>query len=278
MAVRATYRTRSRSYPRGGIAMIFLRSVSDRSRSWIALALIVGALFGLRAADAGAATIVVNTLSDQNNTGPECSLREAILSANADVNTGGCTGSGGYGDDTITVCEFTGNQATGAAKPGGGVSVATTSAVTTISGSLFTANTAVNDGGAFASSGSGGSATIRNSTFVSNSAEGSGGAIFWSGDASSTLFLNNVTITSNTADSNASGGGDGGSLARGAGVVNVGNSIIANNSDLSASTKEYECSTASAAAVVSEGYNLICIRDAGGCTGFLKTGDQSGWA
>src|SRR5205085_8754305 len=199
MAVRATYRTRSRSYPRGGIAMIFLRSVSDRSRSWIALALIVGALFGLRAADAGAATIVVNTLSDQNNTGPECSLREAILSANADVNTGGCTGSGGYGDDTITVpagtytlttsAQLTVNDTTpnnlvitGAGASTTSVEAATTAGTATwrdfevkagsfsVSGLTIRNGRETQGGGIFFDSGSGTSLTIADCEFTGNQA------------------------------------------------------------------------------------------------------------
>jgi CSLREA domain-containing protein len=48
------------------------------------------------------ATIVVNTTADEDNTGPDCSLREAITAANTDADYGGCTGSGAYGTDTIT--------------------------------------------------------------------------------------------------------------------------------------------------------------------------------
>lgn len=48
-----------------------------------------------------AATIVVNTTADELNTGPSCSLREAIQSANTDSAFGGCTT--GNGDDVITL-------------------------------------------------------------------------------------------------------------------------------------------------------------------------------
>ncbi len=48
------------------------------------------------------ATIIVNTAADEDNTGPNCSLREAITAANTNANYGGCKASGAYGTDTIT--------------------------------------------------------------------------------------------------------------------------------------------------------------------------------
>ena len=64
----------------------------------ISIALAAGAL-GYPAA-AQAATITVNTTADEFNTGPGCSLREAIRAANTDVAFGGCPA--GSGADTIT--------------------------------------------------------------------------------------------------------------------------------------------------------------------------------
>jgi CSLREA domain-containing protein len=46
------------------------------------------------------ATIAVNTTIDENGTGPDCSLREAITAANTDAAYGGCPA--GSGTDTIT--------------------------------------------------------------------------------------------------------------------------------------------------------------------------------
>jgi CSLREA domain-containing protein len=46
-------------------------------------------------------TIVVNTMTDENNTDGDCSLREAILAANADTSVDACPA--GNGDDTIVV-------------------------------------------------------------------------------------------------------------------------------------------------------------------------------
>jgi CSLREA domain-containing protein len=47
------------------------------------------------------ATFVVNTTADEDNSGPNCSLREAITAANSNADYGGCTGSG-PGAHTIT--------------------------------------------------------------------------------------------------------------------------------------------------------------------------------
>ncbi len=52
-------------------------------------------------ASAIAATITVNTLVDENNTGTSCSLREAITAANSNAAFGGC--SAGSGPDTLNI-------------------------------------------------------------------------------------------------------------------------------------------------------------------------------
>lgn len=64
----------------------------------VAAGIVAGTLGSPHAAQA--ATITVNTTSDEFNTGPGCSLREAIRAANNDVAFGGC--SAGSGPDTIT--------------------------------------------------------------------------------------------------------------------------------------------------------------------------------
>jgi CSLREA domain-containing protein len=77
-----------------------MRFKAQRSRTGMILVL-CGILFALLAAPAGAATIQVNTLSDTPATGT-CTLREAIVSADGNDDSGNCTHSGTYGDDTIT--------------------------------------------------------------------------------------------------------------------------------------------------------------------------------
>jgi CSLREA domain-containing protein len=50
---------------------------------------------------ANAATIQVTTIDDEFGTGTPCSLREAVQSANADADFGGCVRTGAGGKDTI---------------------------------------------------------------------------------------------------------------------------------------------------------------------------------
>ncbi|WP_169237160.1 choice-of-anchor Q domain-containing protein [Candidatus Roseilinea sp. NK_OTU-006] len=65
------------------------------------LLMAAGAL-ALSAGVAGAATITVTIGADDFGSNlADCSLREAIESANTDNNFGGCTGTGAYGNDTI---------------------------------------------------------------------------------------------------------------------------------------------------------------------------------
>ncbi|MGE0540874.1 MAG: IPT/TIG domain-containing protein [Dehalococcoidia bacterium] len=62
---------------------------------------LVGLLLGVvRPAHVQAASITVTTLEDENGTGPDCSLREAIEAAGTDAPFGGCPA--GSGADTIT--------------------------------------------------------------------------------------------------------------------------------------------------------------------------------
>lgn len=73
------------------------------TRRWsiplIVLLLFVAVLLPVRVAQA--ATIAVDTTTDEYNTGTSCSLREAITAANTDAAFGGC--SAGSGADTITL-------------------------------------------------------------------------------------------------------------------------------------------------------------------------------
>jgi len=57
--------------------------------------------FALAAGTANAAIITVTTDQDEFGTGPGCSLREAIQSANQNSDFGGCSGIGPYGADII---------------------------------------------------------------------------------------------------------------------------------------------------------------------------------
>ncbi len=143
---------------------------------------------------------------------------------------GGKGGSGGVGGSG------------GNAGDGGGLIA---SATTTILASTFASNIAGSGAGggppgsqpggtkgARGSAGDGGAVSnvgaliVRNSTFSGNAAAGSGGAI----DGGANATLNNVTVASNRADTDDTGGGDGGGLRRATGSFTVTNSIVALNS------------------------------------------------
>ena len=78
--------------------MIALRAVAVRTLASLALTAALLAALGVRAE---AATIQVNTFAQVD--GPGCTLADAINSANANVDLGGCTHTGTYGADTIVL-------------------------------------------------------------------------------------------------------------------------------------------------------------------------------
>lgn len=99
----------------------------------------------------------------------------------------------------------------------------------------------------------GGTSTWLNSTFSGNTASGHGGAI--AAESSGSVTLNNVTIAFNTADDNNTGD-DGGGIYQSGATVSLQNSIVAENSDLSA--EGYPNGHADCfGALTSTGYNLI---------------------
>jgi CSLREA domain-containing protein len=100
--------------------------------------------------------------------------------------------------------------------------------------------------------------TVTNSTISGNQVQDSGGGVY---NSSATLSLQYVTLSHNTADSDADGSGEGGGIYNtGGGTVNVQNTIIAANSDDSPGTQYPDC-----AGVLNSGdYNLM--QDTTGCT------------
>ena len=167
---------------------------------------------------------------------------------------------GGAATLIVTNSTFSGNQATGEYGCGGGIS---SNGDLNISGSTFTSNAATGLNG----HGGGGlyhineGATIANSTFSGNSSVTNAGGIYF---RDWTMTLNYVTIASNTADSNNNGTGNGGGVfvADWGGTIQVGNTIIAQNSDLSGGGPD--CFTEGTAVLTSQDYNLI--QDITGCT------------
>ncbi len=80
--------------------MILNKNKHRRHISWVLLPYF--ALFFLISGIAGAATLDVNTTADEFD-GINCSLRNAIQSANLGADFGGCVASGTYGTDTINL-------------------------------------------------------------------------------------------------------------------------------------------------------------------------------
>ena len=151
---------------------------------------------------------------------------------------------------TVTSCTFTGNVANGTSGSGG--AVFNNGGTLTVTGSLFTANSAKRAGGAIEAAGAStttlananfsgntaasrpgnggafhitgtGSATVNGGTVSGNTAANEGGG-FWNGTG--TMTLSAVTFTGNTAqgDSTATGGPVGGGA-----VYNDGGTLLATN-------------------------------------------------
>ena len=199
-------------------------------------------------------------------------------------NTSGTDGGALYVNGPLQVarCAFTGNSATGAARPadeasfGGAISLAYTNnsqgGTLSISDSTISGNSApkgggggltidTNDGGTVA-----GTVALTNCTISGNSALAGGGGIV---NFSGTLRLQNVTVTGNRANDQNIGAIA--SLNDDGVRTEIGNSIVSGNIGNDVSSDFVEDGTAST--LVSLGYNLI---GNGTTAGFNQPGDQRG--
>jgi hypothetical protein len=151
--------------------------------------------------------IAVNTASDLNGIGPGCSLRDAILSANAGSNVGGCIGTNGT-TDTISVPAGFYNLSAGeldvGTASGANISIqGAGSGITTIdqlstSSRVFNLDPDVIGDVAVSISG----VTIEN-----GSAQAFGGGAILGGGPGDTLTLANSVVSGNTCSANNSGAG-----------------------------------------------------------------------
>lgn len=192
-----------------------------------------------------AATITVNTTVDENGTGANCSLREAIEAADTNSAFGGCT-AGAVGSDTIqfsalfssaqtiqvatelavdTTMTITGPGAnlltiqniapagvnSRPMRVNGSGTVLTMSGVTVTGG-----NTTVGNGGAGLLVS--GSANLTNVNVTGNIADGYGGGVIFE-TSGTTSSITNCTISNSTSNGSTLGGG-------GAGIDNSGNLTI----------------------------------------------------
>ena len=202
-----------------------------------------------------ASTINVTTTADLSATGPGCSLRDAISSANTGSNVGGCTGATGGGPYAITVPVGTylltlGQLPTGTAS-GKSISIAgagssgtvihqTTTArvfeldpsqagdvAISLSGVSITGGEAQSfGGGAILGGGTGDSLTLTNVVIASNGCTGtnSGAGLSWSP-------AGNVTITGSTFANNTCAQAGGAIVYNAAGgALNISGSTFTGNS------------------------------------------------
>ena len=232
---------------------------------WAALA--AGMTAVVLASPAWAATLAVETASDaQPNTNGECSLREAIINANQNNQSGSTDCSAGGGADRIvfdpdTSATITLTSQLPTVTDGAGLTVDGRKAHVSVSGGdaarvfevgsaakLALRNLTVEEGSADLGDGGGvlnrGTLTVTGSTLWANSAPGgSGGAIANSGTATvtnSTLSgntasgsgggihnLGTLRVTGSTLSGNGAASGDG--IHNGAGDTALRNTIVANS-------------------------------------------------
>ncbi|MCB8979005.1 MAG: CSLREA domain-containing protein [Ardenticatenaceae bacterium] len=201
------------------------------------------------------ATATINDLTVRNGSnvsGGGISVAGTLTLNRSRVTGSTATSSGGGifagGTLTVTHSRVDGNTANG----GGGVFVSFLS--TTIMNSEISGNTATGGGGGISSSGT---LNVVNSTLSGNIAGGNGGGLYTVESNNNHLY--NVTISNNTADSDANDSGDGGGVFM-LGGTSATNTLIGGNTDNSPGQKRPDCS----GSLNSEGYNLIT--NVTGCT------------
>jgi len=182
-----------------------------------------------------AATIPVDTLADEFNTGASCSLREAVQSANTNADFGGCAHSGTYGTDTIQLSNagfYTLSRINATDEDANSTSDLDITGNLTIQGpgasTTSIGNLSGNYSGRIVHVLAGATVTISGVTLrdgnLPNQAAGAG----LRSEPSSNVTLNNVTVAFNDANGNA-----GGILNRATMVLN--GSLVSGNRTLAAS-------------------------------------------
>jgi hypothetical protein len=168
----------------------------------------------------------------------------------ANNTSNGNDGGGVYDTGSITISGTTiaGNQATGTYRQGGGIYVGGPSSIL----------------------------NLTNSTLSGNSATGYGGGLSSATSSNATVNLQNDTINRNTANSDADTTGHGGGIDQAPSVtVHLKNTIVAGNTDMSATGKQPDCNGNASGVirhVISQGYNLFGTTT--GCSVSLSSGDQ----
>jgi CSLREA domain-containing protein len=249
-------------------------------RRFVFLAVVAMVMAGVLASlpAAQAATFTVTTAADEQNTNNQCSLREAIINANQNNQSGSADCPAGVGEDTINFqpslspatitlgSQLTITDSAGLVIDGGSakITVSGNNAVRvfevgtpTVSGVKLTLNNlTVANGRAILGGGilneSSNTLTVRNSTLSGNSARAAGGGIH--NNSPGTLTVRNSTLWGNSATEDF---GTGGSISSNGGSATLKNTIVAN------SPSGGNCS----GTVTNGGYNL----DSDGSCGFGTT-------
>lgn len=184
---------------------------------------------------ARAATITVNTTVDENGTGVNCSLREAVNAANTDAAFGGCTA--GAGADTInfsalfntpqtiqtSVAQLLINSAITINGPGANlltlqnvIPAGSSSRVFQVQAAATLNLSGVTVTGGNTTSGGGGAGilvsgvgNLTNVHVTGNVADGYGGGVIYE-TAGTTSTITNCTISNNSSNGNVAGGGGSG--------------------------------------------------------------------
>jgi CSLREA domain-containing protein len=194
------------------------------------------------------------------NAGPLTMTRSLVL--NNATGSSNAYGGGMYNQGPARIVDsvFAGNTTGGS--PGYGGGLFNVGYTTTVVNSTFSGNTGTAGGGIYKA---GYPMAVINSTLSGNHSTGSGGGLYAGGGD---LGLFNVTISQNIANSDNSGGGDGGGVAHAAsGSLTFLNSIIAHNFVLITHhpfprIENDDCS----GTIISQGFNLLYYANPFYCT------------
>jgi CSLREA domain-containing protein len=209
-----------------------------------------GEIGGGVASDAGSATFAASTINNNSGIGIANLAALAVTDSTISGNT-----DNGIFNDTRGTLEVTSSRIGSSADSG-----LNNRGTLILSDSTVVGNMAVIDGGGIRNSGT---LTATNSTISGNSAPGNGGGIASSGPL---VALNNVTITQNTANSQADRIADGGGIYSGGGAFVLKNSLVAGNmvnSSGQATPLQPDCS----GIFSSLGHNLVGDRQSPACAG-----------
>jgi len=246
------------------------------SAAVLALVLLMAVFAALPAPLVYAASTINVTTTDENGAGVDCSLREAITSANTDTNFGGCTGAGGGGPFTIVVPAGTYDLTAGEIGVGtnsgtnitisGAGSGSTIIHQSTASSRVFNLDPNVVGNVAV---------TISGVTISGGFAQTLGGGAILGGGTNDSLSLTNVVIADNHCSGSFSGAGISWSPA---GNVTISNSTFTNNTCVNGGGGAilYTTGNGSALTIINSTFSGNTAGATGGAGGAIMIGGNGG--